>query len=200
MPTPGPGRRPPARGKGTAGRGGPRRTPGAGRPSRRTSSTAATSSGPAAARAGASPRRPRFTSRAAVLVVILAVLAVSYASSLRAYLQQRDHLDDLQSRIDASQADIERMEGEIQRQRTPAYIEQQGREQGMVFPGEKPFVVLDDGRPLETDAELSDPATIDPAQPEAWWDDAWATMEVAGHPQRKAGPRPEDKLTDLGTD
>ena len=37
-------------------------------------------------------RRPRLTGRAAILVLVLAVLTVSYASSLRAYLQQREHI------------------------------------------------------------------------------------------------------------
>ena len=44
-------------------------------------------------------RRPRFTGRAAVLVLVLAVLTVSYASSLRAYLQQRSHIGDLKQQI-----------------------------------------------------------------------------------------------------
>ena len=42
--------------------------------------------------------RPRFTNRMAILVVVLAVLVVSYASSMRAYLQQRDQINDLQRR------------------------------------------------------------------------------------------------------
>jgi hypothetical protein len=44
-------------------------------------------------------KRSRFTGRAAVLVLVLAVLTVSYASSLRAYLQQRAHIGDLKAQI-----------------------------------------------------------------------------------------------------
>jgi len=40
--------------------------------------------------------RPRLTSRAAVLVLVLGVLLVSYASSLRSYVDQRRHVADLE--------------------------------------------------------------------------------------------------------
>ena len=38
------------------------------------------------------PARPRFTGRAAILVLVVALLMMSYASSMRAYLDQRRHL------------------------------------------------------------------------------------------------------------
>ena len=47
--------------------------------------------------ASAAPR-PRFTNRMAILVLVVAVLVVSYASSMRAYLQQRSHIEDLKTR------------------------------------------------------------------------------------------------------
>ena len=60
--------------------------------------------GPAAA--PARPVRPRFTGRAAILVLVVAVLTVSYASSMRAYLEQRDHVASLNADIAASEAQI----------------------------------------------------------------------------------------------
>ena len=45
-----------------------------------------------AAAPGEPPARPRFTGRAAVLVLVVALLMVSYASSMRAWLDQRHHL------------------------------------------------------------------------------------------------------------
>src|SRR5690349_23258602 len=87
--------------RGPRGRPGPGRRPGAPRPAR-----------PLAARPGDGPataRRPRsrLTGRAAVLVLVLAVLTVSYASSLRAYLQQRAHIGELKSQIAEREASID---------------------------------------------------------------------------------------------
>src|SRR5918994_1232771 len=56
--------------------------------------------------------RPRLTGRAAVLVLVLSVLMVSYASSFRAYLEQREQLTQLTDRIDESETNIEALERE----------------------------------------------------------------------------------------
>ncbi|GAA5154080.1 hypothetical protein GCM10023340_36990 [Nocardioides marinquilinus] len=141
--------------------------------------------------------RPRLTSRAAVLLILVAVLAVSYASSLRAYLDQRSHLDDVQARIADSRAAIEALEREKERLDDPAYVEQQARERlNYVMPGEKPFVVLRDGEPIEVESRLTDPSTIDPQQPSPWWDDAWDSMLVAGDPPRRTDPLPRERISD----
>src|SRR5688500_18324178 len=65
-------------------------------------------------------RHPRFTGRAAVLVLVLAVLTVSYASSLRAYLQQRSHIGDLKAQIAEREASINDLEREKKRWDDPA--------------------------------------------------------------------------------
>ena len=81
--------------------------------------------------------RPRFTNRMAILVVVLAVLVVSYASSMRAYLQQRAHINDLRAQIDSSERDIKALEREKRRWQDDAYVETQARERfGWVMPGE----------------------------------------------------------------
>ena len=144
--------------RGPRGRTGPGRGPGAPRPAR-----------PAAARpAAGGGREPpsgtasRLTGRAAVLVLVLAVLTVSYASSLRAYLQQRSHINDLKTQIAQHEANIDALESEKERWEDPAYVAQQARERlGYVMPGEKTYLVLDeDGKPLEPASELQDPATV----------------------------------------
>jgi cell division protein FtsB len=195
MSTSGRDRRTPSRGARPAGRGsGPGRTS---RPRRTTAAPARDRGRAGRAGTGVAPRpRPRLTSRAAILIVVLAVLAVSYSSLGRAYLVQREHLDDVQARIAASEAEIERLERERKRLDDPAYVETLARELGFVPVGEKPFVVLEDGEPLEVEAELSDPSTIDPAQPPAWWDDAWESVRIAGNPPRRTDPLPQTKITD----
>lgn len=143
-------------------------------------------------------RRPRFTGRAAILVLVLAVLTVSYASSLRAYLTQRDHLEALRAEIETTQADIYALEREKRRWQDPAYVEQQARERlDYVEPGEIPWQVIDeDGRALGGNGSLSDPAEPEAEVPTAWWESTWSTVEFAGDPQEAAedNPPPADEI------
>ena len=147
--------------------------------------TSATETG--AIRAVEAPRS-RLTGRAAILVLVLAVLTVSYASSLRAYLDQRSHITDLKEQIALRQADIADLEREKERWEDPAFVKQQARELNYVMPGETSYVVLDEnGEPLERDSELTDPSTVAQKPPRAWWSSAWESVELAGNP-----PKPED--------
>jgi cell division protein FtsB len=186
---------PSKRTRGPRGRTGPGRGPGAPRPAR-----------PAAPRpvAAATDERPRsrLTGRAAVLVLVIAVLTVSYASSLRAYLQQRSHINELKGSIAQHEANIDQLESEKDRWNDPAYVAQQARERlGYVMPGEKTYLVLgEDGKPLEPASSLQDPATVIATKPTPWWSDGWASVELAGNPP-KAGkpPAPQIDGTKKGT-
>ena len=104
------------------------------------------------------PARPRFTGRAVILVV-LAVLMVSYASSMRAYLEQRHHIDDLRDQIVQSQKDIDALEREKKRWSDPAYVARWPTSGSAgCCPGEIGFQVIDDnGKPLGSTDRLSDP-------------------------------------------
>ncbi len=135
-------------------------------------------------------RRPRFTGRAAILVLVLAVLTVSYASSMRAYLQQRSHITDLKTQIAQREANITDLEREKRRWNDPAYVEQQARERfGYLMPGETSYVVLGvDGKPLESRTSLSDPSTVDPKTPTAWWTQEWKSVQLAGVPPKPTAP------------
>ena len=100
--------------------------------------------------------RSRFTGRAAVLVLVLAVLTVSYASSMRAYLQQRSHINELKSQIAQHGANINALETEKKRWDDPAYVQDQARLRlGYVMPGEKTYLVLDEhGQPDHLTVDL----------------------------------------------
>ncbi len=138
------------------------------------------------------PEKPgsRLTSRAAVLVLVVAVLMVSYASSMKAFLQQRAHINDLQGQIIEREANIDALEAEKQRWSDPAYLEQQARGRlGYVMPGETTYLVLDEnGNALRPQSDLDDPADVLSTQPTAWWSEAWASVELAGHPPKPAKP------------
>lgn len=149
---------------------------------------------PSVAAAQPARRRPRFTGRAAILVLVVAVLTVSYASSMRAYLQQRAHIADLKEQIAARESNIDELEREKRRWHDPAYVQARARERfGYLMPGETAYVVLDaDGKPLEPETELPTPSEALRPAPEAWWDSAWESVELAGNPPRHAPPPATD--------
>ncbi|WP_051706102.1 FtsB family cell division protein [Nocardioides aequoreus] len=162
----------------------PTRRPGG--PQRRTPAT----SGSARATAEAAPPRRRFTHRMAVLVLVVGVLVVSYASSMRAYLDQRSHLADLRAQIASTEQDIESLEREQRRWDDEAFLEAQARERfGWVMPGETSYQVIGrDGEPLVATDDLPDPGSVPEELPEAWWSKVWGTVETADHPERVRTP------------
>ena len=133
-----------------------------------------------------------------MLVLVLAVLTVSYASSLKAYLQQRQHIGDLKQQIAQSEADIDLLEREKARWHDPAFVQSQARARfGYLMPGETSYVVLgEDGKPLESQTSLRPKKDVLVKEPTAWWETAWESVLLAGNP-----PVPEDKpqpLTKIG--
>jgi cell division protein FtsB len=150
---------------------------------------------PARQPGGDSAARPRLTGRAAILILVLAVLTVSYASSLRAYLQQRAQIQDLKAQIATTSASIDDLELEKRRWKDDAYLEQQARARfGFVFPGETPYQVIEDGQPLDSSETLHDPSTIVKTTPTPWWDTVWGSVELAGNPPAPKPP-PASSIT-----
>ncbi|MEP6526092.1 MAG: septum formation initiator family protein [Nocardioidaceae bacterium] len=130
--------------------------------------------------------KPRLTGRAAILALVLAVLVVSYASSLRVWLEQRREISGLESQIAASKASVHQMRQEKARWHDPAYIEAQARERfAWVLPGQIGFTVIDGG-------QAGDGDPIDPTRPASaggdWWQSAWGSVLAAGaEPKADAG-------------
>jgi len=129
-----------------------------------------------------------------VLVLVLLVLVISYASSLRAWLQQRDEIEAARVDIARSQASVDQLERERERWEDPAYVQQQARERlGWVRPGEVAYRVIDaDGTTLGAPA----PAAILPGEPSSeWYDDVWGSIREAGMaPEEVDLPRPQDHV------
>lgn len=123
-------------------------------------------------------------------MLVLAVLAVSYASSMRAYLEQKQHLQELRESIADSRKNIAALQREKRRWKDPAFVEAQATQRlSWVMPGEISFQVIgEDGRPLDHEDTLSDPDAIDVENEPAWWETAWQTMEAAGNPEDVPNP------------
>src|SRR4028118_1252294 len=97
---------------------------------------------PGCSRAPRSSGRGGAGGRFAVLALVLVVLIASYASSLRAWLQQRAELEAARDRITSGEAQVEQLTEQAERWRDPAYVEQQARERlAWVMPGEVGYTV-----------------------------------------------------------
>ena len=96
-----------------------------------------------------------------VLVLVVSVLTISYASSLKAYFQQHSQIQQLRGQIASSESDINRLESEKARWNDPAYVREQARARfGYLMPGQTSYVVVgEDGKPLAAQSTLSDPRT-----------------------------------------
>jgi cell division protein FtsB len=130
-------------------------------------------------------KQSRFTGRAMVLLLVLSVLTISYASSLKAYFQQHSQIQELKSQIASSEASIAELQNEKARWRDPAYVREQARARfGYLMPGQTSYVVIGaDGKPLAAQATLNDPRTTTAGRtPTAWWTTEWTSVQLAGDP------------------
>lgn len=121
----------------------------------------------------------------AILLLVAVLLVTSFASSLNAYFHQRNNINELRADIDEREQSIEALEKEKDRWSDEVYLQQQARELGYQLPGEKSVVVLDEnGEPLDPSVDLdAEPKDVDRV-PTAWWETAWGSVELAGHPPR----------------
>ena len=129
-----------------------------------------------------------------MLVLVLLVLAISYASSLRAWLQQRTEIAATRAEIADTQASVDALEREKLRWQDPAYVRQQARERfGWVLPGEVGYRVIGaDGTTLGAPAPPSVPAGEPPS---AWYEGVWDSIRQAGEmPEPAASPRPRNDV------
>jgi len=147
---------------------------------------------------GQAAARPRLTGRFAVLVLVLALLMVSYASSMRAYLEQRHHLASLRASIASSQQEVDRLTRERKRWEDPAYVRSVAHQRfGWVLPGQIGFQVLDeDGKPLGHTDSLSPADSVSASSRPEWWSSAWGSVVAAGRPEvdPKDATRPATRI------
>lgn len=125
------------------------------------------------------------TSRMVVVLLIAFVLAVSYASSLKAYLRQRDALNALEAQIAQRQATIVVSQDQVKRLNDPNYIKILAHQQlGYVMPGEITYTALDaKGNKINPQVQLDNQSSVGvPQAPTAWWTTVQGSINAAGHP------------------
>ncbi len=127
------------------------------------------------------PERPRFTSRAAVLAVVVCAIALSLAYPVREYIAQRRQIDQLQAQSQATTAELARLRAEALRLNEPAYIEQQAQDRlHMCLPGASCYVIIGGQA-----AGVSSAAAAAASTP--WYERLWHSVRQAD--QGSAGAR-----------
>lgn len=134
---------------------------------------------------GAVRQRASVTSRAIALAVVLLILTISYASSLRVYFNQRQDLAATRQQIIKSQADINNLSDEISRWNDPDYVRTQARIRlGWVLPGERGYRVIGaDGKPITGGTEITGGTANQPAPKKAWYSKLMGSVQAADHPR-----------------
>lgn len=109
------------------------------------------------------------TTRAAVLLGVLAILAASYALPVRAWLDQRDQLAAVSEQRDALEAEVAELRDAVDLWRDPAYVRAQARERlNYVRPGEVGLIVLGTESTAPPEAESGVVVPV-PESDQAWW-------------------------------
>jgi cell division protein FtsB len=130
--------------------------------------------------------RARFTSRAAVLAVVICAIALSLAYPVREYIAQSRQIDQLQAERQMTLAQLRSLEREQQRLGDPAYVEQLARDKlHFCLTGQTCYVII--GGPGSGAASARAAGT-------PWYDRLWHSVQQAdrgrpGPPARPGGSR-----------
>jgi cell division protein FtsB len=135
-------------------------------------------------------RRPRlsprlkdigFTRRALVMVGVVAILALTYATSLRIMLNQQRELATTNAQITQRSAQVADLEAQLRRWEDPAYVQSQARAQlGWVMPGEVGYRVIGlDGKIVADVGAGTTITTTSMGDPTRWWDRLAGSVQAA---------------------
>jgi cell division protein FtsB len=146
-------------------------------------------------RPGGVRRTAGLTTRAIALAVVLLILTISYASSLRVYINQHRDIADTQQQIIESQQRIGQLSDEITRWNDPNYVKTQARTRlGWVMPGETGYRVIGpDGKPITGDTEIAATGSTPKPARKPWYDTVWGSVEAADDPHPVTKPSADDE-------
>ena len=123
--------------------------------------------------------RAKFTSRAAVLAVVLCAIALSLAYPVREYIAQRRQIDQLQAERQVLTTRLRELEQQQGRLNDPAYIEQLARNKlHLCMRGDTCYVVI--GNNPRHSAGHTDAASLTP-----WYERIWQSVQQANRGSSK---------------
>jgi cell division protein FtsL len=123
------------------------------------------------------PDRTRFTSRAAVLAVVICAIALSLAYPVREYIAQRRQIDTLQAQHALLASQLHRLQQQQQRLGDPAYVEQLARDRlHMCLRGETCYVIIGGNAGRASGEPATATASLTP-----WYARLWQSVQQADH-------------------
>jgi hypothetical protein len=129
--------------------------------------------------------------------VVLLILTISYATSLRIYFSQANEISATKAEISERQQRIRDLQGELARWDDEAYVRAQARERlGWVVPGETGYIVVDaEGNPLGGGAKIRAEAAPEEQPQDSWWSKLWGSVEAADRPAPVKTPAQDKTIT-----
>lgn len=116
--------------------------------------------------------RPRFTSRATVLAIVLCAIALTLAYPVREYIAERRQIDQLQAQRAQISAQVRQLRAEQRALDTPSYVEQQARDKlHMCFPTQTCYNVVE---PATSQAAHALTPALAP-----WYERLWQSVKEA---------------------
>ena len=117
--------------------------------------------------------RPRFTSRAAVLIVVVCAIALSLAYPVREYIAQLHQIDQLRTQQAEVAAQLRQLKAQRAELGSTAYIEQQAQDRlQMCFPGQTCYRIIPGTGPAAT-------ATAGHRVSTPWYERLWTSVGAA---------------------
>jgi len=132
----------------------------------------ATGAGRPAAAESEQASRPRFTSRAAVLVVVICAIGLSLAYPIREYIAERRQIDQLEAENSQLATKVQKLRAQQRAVTSPSFIEQEARDRlNMCFPAQTCYVVI---APASHHAK-----TVRAQHAPAWYGALWTSVREA---------------------
>ena len=136
--------------------------------------TAGGTAGPAG-RGPAPAARPKFTSRAAVLAIVLCAIALTLAYPVREYIAERRQIDQLAAQNAQLAIAVRKDKAEQRALASNSYVEQQARDKlHMCFPDQTCYVVITPAR------RHGRTTAVQAGSP--WYGRLWESVREAGRP------------------
>ncbi|MFJ1752074.1 septum formation initiator family protein [Kitasatospora sp. NPDC088134] len=123
--------------------------------------------------------RPRFTSRATVLLLVLCSLVAILAYPARQYIAQRGEIAQQRAKAEHARQQVDELRREKARWQDPEYVKAQARQRlHYALPGETPFVSVGP-RPAGAAASSADAAAGQPKALRPWYTTLWGSVDAA---------------------
>ncbi|MFJ2575481.1 septum formation initiator family protein [Kitasatospora aureofaciens] len=130
--------------------------------------------------------RPRFTSRATVLVLVLCSLVAILAYPTRQFISQRAEISAQRAKAEHARQQVEQLRREKARWQDPEYVKAQARARlHYAMPGETPYIAVGPAAPAAAPSSAASSAPSDgtatgplkAAKP--WYSSIWDSVDAA---------------------